>query len=288
MPTSKLNVREPVVQSEIIVCGWHAAMARFRFHPESIIRAYVSEERVDATRACLRYLAAQRKTYHIVDHAVLQKVSGTVHHGGLVFLVKQAPALGADAFLKAVSQKSKHRPERASTLLVLDGIDNAQNMGAIVRVAAHFGVNGLLFGARDGGPRLDSAAFYRTAAGGAEADLLLGRCTSRETTRLLCELKKQGWELYGATSRGAHDVAGRRIEDLHQTTFPQKVVLVIGSETHGLSESVEACLPSLITIPGTGAVESLNAACATSIILAERARQLSVVSHKSSVSKSPR
>ncbi len=78
---------------ETRVYGENACQALFQSRPEAIVRAWFIQSVTPRFKEALRWMAANRKAYHVVDEAELAKASGTEHHGGVCFLIKNATAL---------------------------------------------------------------------------------------------------------------------------------------------------------------------------------------------------
>ncbi len=257
-------------------------MVRFAQQPGSIIRAYVSAGRVGPASKLLKFMASQRLTYHVVEEDVLAKVSGSVHHEGIVLVARQAKIQGMTAFVGKLKEREAHLGDaavnhtRQPCLLVLDGVVNPHNLGAIARVAAHFGAAGILV-LRDkadpaGGGTRDvlTPSGYRIAAGGAET-LIIAQENRERAPELFQGLRQLGYDIVGTTSREGSP-------SLYDAKFGGKVAFVLGSESTGLSREVTLAISNFVAIPGSGAVESLNVACAASTILGERWRRISAQS----------
>lgn len=80
-------------QEETRVYGENACQALFTNRPGAIVRAWFLQEVTPRFREALRWMAANRKAYHVVDDEELTKASGTDHHGGVCFLIKNVRAL---------------------------------------------------------------------------------------------------------------------------------------------------------------------------------------------------
>lgn len=78
---------------ETRVYGENACQALFQSRPECIVRAWFIQSVTPRFKEALRWMAANRKAYHVVDDAELTKASGTEHHGGVCFLIKNVTAL---------------------------------------------------------------------------------------------------------------------------------------------------------------------------------------------------
>ena len=119
---------------ELTLCGLPAVQARFARDPESIKRLFFDEPTSRKLGAICKALAAAKKVYRCVQPDELEKVGGTIHHGGVVCVVR-ASALAAPLPREVAGWAAQKEP-----LLILDRIGNAHNLGAIARSAAFFGV----------------------------------------------------------------------------------------------------------------------------------------------------
>lgn len=229
------------------VYGEKACQALFLSRRECIVRAWFIQSVTPRFRDALRWMAANRKAYHVVDDEELAKASGTDHHGGVCFLIKKRPGLSVRDWLDQADEKD--------CVLALNGIGNPYNLGGIVRNCAHFGANGLLV---EDASLLESGAAVRTAEGGAEyvqaitdADILSG----------VRAFRNAGYTLVTTSSHGG--------VPLDSAMLPKKMVLLLESEAAGTIQQGDLT----VSIGGTGHVESLNIAVASGILLAEWWRQ---------------
>ncbi|MBI5272770.1 MAG: tRNA/rRNA methyltransferase [Chlamydiia bacterium] len=213
--------------------------------PHDIIRVYLDEERVGLFSPLLKWCASQKKAYHIIPHAEIEKVSGSVHHEGVCLLAKDLPPLSSQTFLASLARGS-------ACLIFLDGVENPHNLGSIVRTAAHFGVPYIL---GENLPSLPPSA-CRIAKGGAERVRLVSLSNPIETLR---KLQSQGFSLLATSSHQG--------SSLYSTHFSAKTILALGSESKGVSPSIAKFALGSICIPGTGAMESLNVAVASALCI---------------------
>ena len=142
----------------------------------------------------------------------------------------------------------------ASMLVILDGVEDPHNLGAIVRSAHAAGVSAILVPERRAAPMNDAAA---KAAAGALAHMPVVRITN--VARTLEDLKEKGFWTYGLDERGTHDY------DTVEYTEPS--VLVVGGEGHGLHQLVAKNCDFLVKIPLAGQISSLNVSVASGIAL---------------------
>jgi len=226
--------------------------ARFTRDAQSIQRLYFDYATGRKIGVICKALAAGKKIYRCVEAPELEKIAGTVHHGGIVAVVP-APAP------KSVSEGDVKRwSTKRTPLLILDRIGNPHNLGAIARSAGFFGIPQIVL---CGGPQSaqPNDAAYRVAEGGMEA---VEFSQVADLPSLLRGLASAGYDVIGAATRG-----GRL--DGFSASAGKLLALVLGNEEQGLSADVAAACTKLVTIPGTKAVESLNVSVAGAVLMWE-------------------
>lgn len=145
--------------------------------------------------------------------------------------------------------------------VILDGIEDPHNLGAIVRTAHAAGAAAVVIPERRAAGLTDTVA---RAAAGALAYLPVVRVPN--VNRALEELKKHGYWIYGLDQRGEH--LYDRVE------FTQPAAIVLGAEGRGLHEQVARHCDFLVKIPMTAGIASLNVSVAAGIVLFEWKRRL--------------
>lgn len=235
--------------SELTLCGLPAVQARFARDPGSIKRLFFDEPTSRRLGPLCKALAAAKKVYRCVTPAELEKISGTVHHGGVVCVVS-APPIGAPLAKDIAAWAAAKSP-----VLVLDRIGNPHNLGAIARSAAFFGVSEIVI------PTHPSAALpgesaHRVSEGGLE-HIKVWRVPTLPV--FLGALAAQGYEVLGAATRGGAPAAR------HPAAKP--LALVLGNEEQGLAPEVAKACTGLVTLAGSGKVESLNVSVAAAVLL---------------------
>lgn len=237
---------------EITICGMAAVKARFEHSPESIVRLFFDKETSRKIGPMCAALAAARKVYRCVEPAELEKIADSVHHGGIVAVVSAAaiPTPSVD--------DARAWAKRCENGVVLDHVGNAHNLGAIARTAAFLGIRRLIISGEQTAARPGAAA-YRVSEGGLDA-IELWRAT--DTPQLLSMLSAAGFDVIGAATRGGK--LGSRV------TKPW--FLVMGNEERGLDPAAAKACTRLVTIPGSGLVESLNVSAAAAILLNDLVR----------------
>ncbi len=194
----------------------------------------------------LRLAKEKRIVFQWVERDRLNEMVRTANHQGVVARVSAFQYGSLDELL------SKGTP---SPLILLDGIEDPHNLGAILRNAVFFGAAAVVI------PRWRSAGISATvlkASAGAMEKIPLVQVTNIGQTIL--ELKEKNYWVYGADGRG---------ESLERVTMNDPFALVIGAEGAGLHRLVKERCDALLCVPGTGHMESLNASCASSVLLYE-------------------
>jgi len=151
---------------------------------------------------------------------------------------------------------------RTGLLVVLDGIEDTGNLGAIVRTAAAVEADGVLLSVRGSAPVNDTA--WKTSAGA------LGKvrlAQSRNLAQDMEKLKKSGFWI-AATDQGAE-------MKFYDFDFTGKTAVILGNESRGVSPLLKKKADQLLSIPHSAAVESLNVSAAAAIILFEVWKQKS-------------
>jgi 23S rRNA (guanosine2251-2'-O)-methyltransferase len=144
----------------------------------------------------------------------------------------------------------------ARLLVVLDGVEDPHNLGAVVRTAHAVGADAVVVGERRSAPLTETVS---RAAAGALEHLPVARVTN--ISRALEELKQAGFWIYGLDERG--DTPYDKVD------FAERTVLVLGAEGAGLHENVKKHCDLLLHIPMAGAVSSLNVSVAAGVVLFE-------------------
>lgn len=160
-------------------------------------------------------------------------------------------------------------------LVACDGVEDPRNLGAIVRSAAALGAAGVIVRERRA---VGMTAAAWKASAGAAARMPIARATN--LTRALHECADAGLVVVGLDAKGELCV-----DDLEAAIDP--LVLVVGSEGRGLSRLVSEACDLHVAIPLTAAVESLNAATALAVALAEVARRRRRTHYPSAASSLP-
>lgn len=146
-------------------------------------------------------------------------------------------------------------------LLLLDSIEDPHNLGAIIRNAVCFGVDGVIV------PKWRSATINetveRTSAGAIE-HIKIARVTN--SSQAILKLKDNGFWILGAENGN---------NSITDTKIPFPAVLIMGSEGFGIHQKIKEKCDFIITIPQKNTISSLNVSCASAVILYEISKQIS-------------
>ncbi|MDR3239170.1 MAG: 23S rRNA (guanosine(2251)-2'-O)-methyltransferase RlmB [Clostridiales bacterium] len=189
-----------------------------------------------------------------VDKARLDEMSDAGNHQGVLAVYPAQDYVEAEAILDRAKAKGE-----APFVLLLDGIMDPRNFGAILRVAEAAGVHGVIIPKR-GAVGLTSVV-AKTSSGAIE-HVLVSRVTNLNDAA--DKLKKAGLWITCADLDG---------QNLYEADLDGPVALVIGSEGEGVSRLLKKNADFTVKIPMFGQVQSLNASVAAGIMLYEVVRR---------------
>jgi TrmH RNA methyltransferase len=235
------------------VYGLRAVAAVLARRPRACASLWLTSEVVSRERELVAL--AERARVHVrrAAEAELVRLVHTPNHEGVVADVEERA-------WATVGELADALVGERSLCVVLDRVRNPHNIGAIVRSAAFFGARAILLGSPAPHPGLPPDA-VRIAEGGAES-LLFARTTDLAGT--LERLRARGVRVLGAESDAAQSLFG--------APFAGPTAIVFGHEVEGVSPRVRMRCDAMVTIPGTGAVGSLNVAVSASLAIAEWVR----------------
>ena len=148
----------------------------------------------------------------------------------------------------------------AALLVVLDGIEDPHNLGAIIRTAHAAGANAIVIPERRSAPLTETVD---RASAGALEHLPVARVTNVSQT--LERLKENGFWIYGLDDQGA--------ELYDRIEYSTPTAIVLGVEGNGLHKNVQKHCDLLVRIPMAGSVSSLNVSVAAGVVLFEWRRR---------------
>lgn len=164
----------------------------------------------------------------------------------------------APALLSCEDLVEAGKSNERSLLLALDGVQDPQNLGALMRSAEFFGCDGM-FWAKDRAAKLGPTV-VRASAGASERVRL---CSTVNLARALEICKQEGYWVVGTVA----DADAPSLFEVIAKGLPEKLVVVMGSEERGLRRLTRERCDFVATIPRKGAVASLNVSAAASVVL---------------------
>jgi len=195
------------------------------------------------------------------DREAMTRRLGHPHHQGIAALATRFPSLDLESLLE--------RPlAEREPLLILDSIQDPQNLGALIRSGCFLGARGVVL-PKDRAAQV-TGTVVRIAAGGTSHVPVV---QATNLIRAMEAIKTSGLWIAGLDAQGAVSI--------HEADLTVPLALVIGNEQKGLRPLVRRECDLLVRIPARGPIDSLNAATAGAIALAELQRQRSDKSRSS-------
>ena len=183
----------------------------------------------------------------------LTRLARTETHQGVV-------AVAAEKKYSDLEDLLAHKREQHAFLIVLDGVEDPHNLGAIIRTAEGAGADGIVIPERRA---VGVTATVAKASAGASEYLPIAKVTN--ISRTVEELKERNIWTVGLDERGD--------KPYDQLDYKMDCALVLGAEGHGLHEQIRKKCDFLVSIPMLGKVPSLNVSVAAAIVMYEVARQ---------------
>ena len=200
-------------------------------------------------------IASERKIPIIeAERSKLDSLCLGGHHQGIVAIAAERNYATIDEIL-AYAEERGEKP----FIIILDGVEDPHNLGAIIRSAECSGAHGVIIPKRRAVGLTSTAA---KASAGAIEHMRVAKVTNLAMT--IDELKERGLWLYAADMDG---------ESYYDTDLSGAVALVMGSEGFGISRLVKEKCDFTISIPLYGKVNSMNVSCAAAVLMTEVARQ---------------
>ena len=189
-----------------------------------------------------------------LDRAKLDKMCAGARHQGIIASASEQNYSSVEEILDYAESLSE-KP----FVVLLDGVVDPHNLGAIIRSAECMGAHGIIIPKRRA---VGLTATVAKASAGAMMHMRVAKVTNLSQT--IDELKEKGLWFYAADMDG---------ESVYKSDLAGTVGIVLGSEGEGISRLVKEKCDFVISIPMYGKVNSMNVSCAAAVILSEVARQ---------------
>ena len=241
---------EPTEAAEGAVIGRNA-LRELLCSGRDIDKIFVQRGEREGSITKLVAMALERKIPVVeVEKPKLDALAGGGNHQGVVAMAAQKEYTTIDGILEIAASRGE-KP----FVLILDGVEDPHNLGAIIRSADVFGVHGVII------PKRRAAGVTATvekASAGALEHMAIAKVTN--LTDAIKALKEKGLWIYAA------EVGG---EAYDRVDYSGAIGIVLGSEGNGTSRLVLENCDFKVTIPNYGHVNSLNVSCAAAVVLAQ-------------------
>ena len=235
---------------EGVIVGRNAVLELLK-SGRSIDKLLVKEGELEGSAKLIVAEAAARGIPVVhTERAGLDRICGGLNHQGVIAYAAAKEYVSIDDIL-ATAAESGEPP----FVLVLDGIEDPYNLGAIIRTAECAGVHGVIIPKRRSATL--SAAVEKTSAGALEY-MAIARVPN--LTAAVEELKEKGLWVYAAEAGG---------QPLHSTSMTGPVAVVMGGEGTGVSQLLRSKCDFTVSVPLCGRINSLNVSAAAAVVLYE-------------------
>lgn len=245
------------------IYGKQAVLASLRAKRQTIEKIFVYSSYLNSPTPELNAILtmANQSNIHIsaTSKEKLTELVGTDKHQGVVAIVTNLTILSLDELLELPS-KNKYR-----LYVILDGIEDPHNFGAISRSAEAFGADGLIWSSNKGVGI--TATAYKTSAGSLA---YLNLCKVSNISYAIEKMKKNNIWIAGLDASAT--------DDIYAKDWAIHTAIVIGSEGFGMQKLVKSNCDFLIKIPMYGETSSLNASVASGIAVSHIAYAHSTLS----------
>jgi len=232
--------------------GFHAveeALAAGRALDRIVIARGRHGERLEAI---VRLAKSRGVPVRFEERPQIDRLAGTREHQGIAALAAAKPTLELEDLLRGKTPNG--------IIVLLDGVEDPHNLGAIIRTSLAAGASGIVIPERRAAGLSDTV---ERASAGALAHLPVARV--KNLVRAMEEMKEAGYWLVGLDERAEKSYT--------EADFKIPVGIVFGGEGEGLHELTRKRCDFLVSIPTIGPVKSLNVSVAAGVVLFEAVRQ---------------
>lgn len=192
------------------------------------------------------------------DRGQLDRLADSRDHQGVVAMVASRPTNTLEDILAAANASAGHGAK--GLIVLLDGVEDPHNLGAIVRTALAAGAHGVVIPERRAAGLTDTVT---RASAGAISHLLVAKVTN--LARSMEELKEAGYWLVGLDETAEKSYA--------EVDYTSPIGIVLGGEGNGLHDLTRKRCDFVVSLPTIGPVKSLNVSVAAGVVLFEALRQ---------------
>jgi 23S rRNA (guanosine2251-2'-O)-methyltransferase len=225
----------------------------------AIDRIVIAKGRQDTRVEEIVQLARKRNiSLRFEERSQIDRLADSKDHQGVVALAAARAAATLDDILAAANAGAGHGAK--GLVVLLDGVEDPHNLGAIIRTALAAGAHGVVIPERRAAGLTDTVA---RASAGAISHLPVAKVTN--LARTMEELKEAGYWLIGLDETAEKSYT--------QADYTSPVGIILGGEGKGLHELTRKRCDFVVSLPTSGPVKSLNVSVAAGVVLFEALRQ---------------
>jgi 23S rRNA (guanosine2251-2'-O)-methyltransferase len=237
-----------------LIMGRNAIEETLKYNSKNILKISLLDSNDPRQIKILTLMESKNIPYSFVSRRDLDRMAGSESHQGIVAKLKSRNFFTTKELLNSLKDRE------TSTILILDGIQDPQNMGAILRSGACFDVDGVIFSKNKS---CDITAVVSKTSVGASEILNLVKVSNLHDSVL--KLIEADYEIYVADgSKGATPI--------NDVRYGKRVAIIMGSEQNGVQPLLKKLATQIVAIPMIGKISSLNVSQATAIMLFNRMR----------------
>ena len=233
-------------RSQQLIMGKNCLQEVLDHQPERLLKVYTSKNKPDPL---IQAVQEKQVPVQVLSKTALSDLVGSESHQSYAAQVQKKDEGDLRSLLRATAKKEK------SLVLILDSISDPQNLGALLRAAECFGVDAVIWSKNRGTDV--TPVVTKASVGASELVKTLKVSNLSETIKQFQE--SDYWVVTAEVDTGS--------ESLYDFTFPEKTVLVMGSEGKGIQPLISKRSDHKVHIPMLGKINSLNVSQATSVFL---------------------
>jgi 23S rRNA (guanosine2251-2'-O)-methyltransferase len=243
-------------RKKIFIFGINPVLEKLRHAPREIYEIMVSE---GTSHPVLRSIVAEARRLGLpiraVENSLLGRISGSTKHQGVVAEIAEYAYQSFGDMLRNLAHA-----ERRTWILALDGVTDPRNFGALLRTAEAAGLQHIVIPTDRA---VGVTPLVAKSSVGAVNYLKISRVTNLR--RALLTLREHGFWIVGLDTRAKQLIYGQ--------DYPEKLVIVLGSEGSGIRPLIRRECDLLVAVPMRGRIGSLNVGVAAGVFLYELVRQ---------------
>lgn len=239
-----------------LIPGIHSVKESVINNRGSIFEIWIAQGK---TTARMKEIITLAQKYNIPifekDSSILDSVLPGTNHQGVAALIESFEYTDIKDLIT-----SSHSTRGRTLYIAIDHITDEGNLGAIVRTAAFFGVNGIIL-PKDRSAKISEGVIKRSSGGYAHLPVSL----VVNLGRAIDMLNEEGFWIIGTSGTGR--------DTIYEFDWRGDILLVVGNEEKGISPSILKRCHQILKIPSSGNIDALNVSVATGVILSEITRQ---------------